>query len=242
MYVALGTLLTSFITDPIARPQISSLLLLLVLSSLAFCFLRCLILDKGTPRDYTLFTLGQLWAIPSLVSYEIAQHSSGAAVGIYIHSLKAFNFVIACTSVIFVAAFSQLLTRSSLPTRLVAFTESPQQYRLVFGPSLKLALQVETCALICYLLAGVAFRFVISDISGGVFGTESIWCLLSIALINRRWQSWVIAGPVSVTLTRLLINRVVDPRYSFITTYGLLAASLAILNITAKRVSREAAN
>jgi len=240
-YVATGTFLTTFLSDPMARPQITLLLFTFALLSFASYFARCFILAYGSPKDFTLFTIGQVWAVPALVGYEIEMRSLDGSTGIYIPSFHA-NLAVAGTALGVAGICGLLLARSSMTLRLIIFTESPLQYRLVFGSPLRLAWKIESFALFTYLLAGVAFRFVISDISGPIFGTESIWCLLCAAVIVRKWQQFVIAGPIVVTLARLFINQFVDSKYSLIFVYVLLALCLAMTNLNAKRASREIAS
>jgi hypothetical protein len=239
-YVATGTFLATFFTDPAARPQITLLIIILVLLSIAACLIRCFILAYGRPRDFTLFTFCQLWAVPAIVGYEIERQSSDGRSGIYIHTFYNLKLPVALVALVVALIITGILTRTSTTLRLVIFTESPRQYSLLFGSPLQLAWKIEAYALLSYLLGGLAFRFMISDISGDIFGTESIWCLLCAAVIPRKWQKVVVAGPVAVTFVRLFINQSnIDSKYSLLLVYFLLALCLAIVISNAKRASRE---
>lgn len=238
-YIATGTFITTFFSDPAARPRIQGLLSILIVLSLVVYVARCFVLAYGSPKDFTLFTFCQLWAIPAVVGYEIGLQSADGANGIYIHTFHHLGLTIAAAALVAAVFVIVLLGRSSTALRLVVFTESPLQYRLLFGSPLHLAWRVETCAVFTYVLAGVAFRFVISDLSGAIFGTESVWCLLCAAVIVRKWQKFLILGPLLVTYARMLINQVVDSKYSQLSVYFLIAVCLAIVNSNTKRASRE---
>ena len=127
-----------------------------------------------------------------LIPLILVQKSKDGGSGVYVHLFENLTFPIALASLLVAVLTTAFLVRSRISLRLVAFTESPLQYRFVFGSPWWLAWRIETCALVLYVLAGVAFRFVISDISGQTFGVESIWCLLSAAVIGRSWQMWVV--------------------------------------------------
>lgn len=238
-YIATGTLLAAELTDPRARPEITFLTVLLVLLSAAAFLVRSFILTNGTPTDFTLFTFGQAWAVPALVQYEIERRSEGGGSGVYVHSLDHALMPILALSFGFAALATFFFVRSSTSLRLITFTESPFQYRLVSKNPWQLAWKVETTAIVIYFLAGISLRFVISDVSGQTFGLESIWCLLSAAVIGRRWQRWVIFGPIIVTMGRLTTNQYIDSKYSMLMVYALLAVCLIAINFFSKKASRE---
>ena len=240
-YIATGTLIATEWTDPSARPAITSLTILLLLLSAAAFLVRSFILTNGTPTDFTLFTFGQAWAVPALVQYEIEQRSGGGVSGVSVHSLDhaLVPLLVLSLSVAVLATVLFVFSRTSL--RLIMFTESPFQYRLVSKSPWHLAWKVESTAFVIYFLAGIGLRFVIADVSGQIFGLESIWCLLSAAVIGRSWQRWVIFGPIIVTIGRVTTNKYADAKYSLLMVYALLAVCLIAINLFAKRSSREIA-
>ena len=239
-YIATGTFLCAVFTAPQAHAQVQVIAVLLALLSLVVYLARCLILAYGTPKDFTLFTFCQLWGVPAFIGYEIERTGSPGATGISVPSHTDPRLVTAL-ALAAVALLTFILLRRQTSLRLLLITESPLQYSFVFGSPLRLAWNIETYALLSYMAAGVAFRFFISDISDAQFRTESIWCLLSASVIIERWKMFVVVGPIVIMVLRKFLNQNIEPQYSLLSLYLLLACCLFLLNATGRRSSRETA-
>jgi hypothetical protein len=238
-YIATGTLLATVYTDPGSRPQIGFLIVLLLLLS-TICFLvRAYILANGTPSEFTMFTFGQAWAVPALVQYEIDKQTAGGEMSVFVHMVHNSLIPVLLLSLSIAVLITVWFVFSRLPTRLITFTESPSQYRFLSQDPWRLAWRIETASIVTYLIAGVAFRFVINDVSGQTFGLESIWCLLSAAVVGRKWQRWVVFGPVLLIMGRLAASQYTNSKYSALLVYVLLAVCLTAMSLRAEKTSRE---
>jgi len=240
-YIAGGALTAAILSDSGARRELLPLLMILVALSVTSYVLRCLILSIGSPKDFTLFTFGQTWAVPAIIGYEIEHRAVTGTTGVYVNSLERYSLVVIIVVTVLSLLFTVVLARTSLTLRLTLLTENSEQYCLTFGSPWALALRIESLAFASYFLAGVAFRFALSDISADVFGTESLWSLLAASIVPGKWRLFVICGPFAATAIRFLINQSsVDSKYDLLLVYVLIGACLAVLNVNAKRVCREA--
>jgi hypothetical protein len=133
------------------------------------------------------------------------------------------------------------VTKSELPDRLVALTESPLQYCLLFGSPVWLAIRLETVAALTYFAAGILVRLIMNDLSPDAFGMESIWCVLAAAPMARASGVGVLAGPFVATGLRYSIKSTIPPKFATMAVYAVLAAVLAFVVAHGEEASRDVA-
>ena len=205
--------------------------------------IRVFAMAYGRPSDFTLISFGQLWATPALIDYEL--HKLTNSSGLQLESVHIRPAHVAIGGACVAAGMGYIISRSSLPDRLVALTEAPVQYRLVLGSPMRLALKLEVLALIVYFSAGVIFSLTLNDLSADTFGTETIWCVLAAAplgrsMLERSRGFWVILGPIAATLLRYLVKSFVPATLATMVGYVTLAIVLVFVATLAKEASRDA--
>jgi len=240
-YVSAGAFVAAaaFAPVPADRDVAFRIVIVLGIAVFAIFLVRVFALTFGRPADFTLISFGQLWATPALIGYELQSLTRGS--GLPLQSVVANSEPVALGACVLAASLVYLLNQTTLPDRLIALTEAPEQYRLLFGSPFRLALRLEALAFGVYFAAGTLLRLTMNDLSADTFGTETVWCVLAAALAARSTQAWVLAGPVAATLVRFIIKSLVPARFSTLTVYAALALVLVLVITHAQEASRDAA-
>jgi hypothetical protein len=199
---------------------------------------RVVVLAYGRPAEFTLISLGQLWAMPSLLSYCFGK---GGKSGVALNEFPILALAAPAIAVLLSLLLAYAIRKMTLSRRLIAATEAPRQYALTFGHHLSLALRVEIVALVSYGLAGVLLRCVTNDLSPDTFGTETLWCVIAVAITGRDWRisGAYLVGPLLVVALRWLTKTFVSATYASLVVYFLLASLLVLAASRARIVSRD---
>jgi len=237
-YVSAGTFFAAssdFSLNHFALLRIATVLLATLLGAFV---LRWLALTFGRPADFTLISFGQLWATPALIDYQLQRLTRAS--GIPLHPIPIHPTIVALVACALAALLGYLAGKTSLPDRLVALTQAPTQYRLLFGSRARLALLLEALAFSLFFLAGVLLRLTVQDLSASTFGSESIWCVLAAAPSPRASGPWVLIGPFAATFLRFAIKSLVPAQFAAAVVYAVLALVLIVVSARAQEASRDA--
>src|ERR1035441_8620141 len=237
-YVSAGTFFAAIWSLPADRAVALRVAGVLFAALLIVFAVRVLALTFGRPADFTLVSFGQLWATPALIDYELQTVTKAS--GVPLEPIAFHPLILASAASAAAAVLGYAIYRTSLPDRLVALTEAPNQYRLLFGSPGWLALRLELMALTSFFFAGVLLRLTINDLSPATFGTEGIWCVLAAAAAARSAGPFLLAGPLATTVVRFLIKSIVPSRFSSMAVYGALVLVLVLVISRSKEASRDA--
>ena len=191
--------------------------------SIPLVLLRVLAAAYGTPMQFTLLSLAQMWATMPLVHLALKQQQ--AEEGIAVTQAVDGRLVFAA-ALIASWLLAWRLSAAKLPERLLAFTESPSEYGASMGSPLILVAKIELLTLACCAAAGTAMRLVHGDLSAELFTDLGLWMVLSVApLPGFRWL-WAGLGPLVVVLVRLLVKTYLPASTSSLFAYLALAVVL----------------
>lgn len=240
MYIATGAFLAAAL--PLQNPEHRVIVYLctrlVLFSALAF-LARVFALAYGRPSDFTLVSLGQYWATPSFIYYHLSKLTNGSGVNIGDVCWPPICSVIsACVVALLV---SYVISRLSLGDRLVAATEAPRQYGLMFGSKLQLALGIEILAFGSLAISGALLRLISNDLSPDTFGTETLWCVLAVAFLGRTSSAaYALLGPLMVTVLRLILNITIPAKWCMSVVYALMVVLLIARLEHSEKGSRDA--
>jgi hypothetical protein len=195
---------------------------------------RIWVVAKGTPMQFTILGLAQMWSTVPLLSFIIIDSGSysGLSVGRYLEPWQALAL---STCIAAVGRFS--ISRRFLSSRLRAMTDAPDYFSVLIGSRYRLAIELEALACGSYLAAGFAMRLAFENLAPADFGTELLWIIICAATAPqaalRRGSSarvlWAFfVAPVVLALARLGVRSTLSPYLAQAATYGLLAAVIGL--------------
>jgi hypothetical protein len=231
LFVAAGAFAVAAMRAPsIAQGHAQAVLAPLLTAAVTSVVLRVITLHYLDNRAFTLVSLGAMWVTPPLIAFALQSRNlyAGLYSGSAFHARPVLGAAVALS-----AAAAAVAIRLRLPTRLLAFSDSREDYKILIGSPLMLALQTETFSCSLYLLAGIAFGLVQNNLSVASFETEAIWMLLGVAVVPRYvwWQ--VALCPLAILIIRYLMHSLLNA------TYAAAGAYLALIVVVAIRLGRD---
>lgn len=200
--------------------------------------IRGVALAFGRPAEFTLISFGQLWATPALIDYKLQSLTSAS--GLQLEDAPDRLLYVLSAACVVAALVSILIRQYHLDSRLVALTEAPVQYRLLFGSRYWLAFRLEFLAFITYFVAGILLCLITNNLSADSFGDESLWCVLAAAPSIPFSGILIILGPFGTMILRFVVKSVVPSWLASPVVYIFLALLLAGVAATSKEASRDA--